>query len=86
MFDVSPETARVTTLGGLDAGALVNLERSLKADARVGGHFVQGHVDATGTIEGLQPEGDSYRLTIAVPSLLLPSSCTKGRLRSTASA
>ena len=51
LFDVSPETARVTTLGALDAGTLVNLERSLRADARVGGHFVQGHVDATGTIE-----------------------------------
>jgi riboflavin synthase len=79
-FDVSPETARVTTLGGLDAGALVNLERSLKADARMGGHFVQGHVDATGTIEGLQPEGESYRLTIAIPSVLLPLVVHKGSI------
>ena len=52
MLDVSPETVRVTTLGALGAGTLVNLERPLRADARLGGHFVQGHVDATGTIDG----------------------------------
>jgi riboflavin synthase len=79
-FDVSPETARVTTLGSLDAGALVNLERSLKADARVGGHFVQGHVDATGTLEGMQQEGDSHRLTIAIPSPLMPLVVHKGSI------
>jgi riboflavin synthase len=80
VFDVSPETARVTTLGALAAGALVNLERSLRADARVGGHFVQGHVDATGTIEGLHQEGDSYRLTVRVPSALLPLIVHKGSI------
>jgi riboflavin synthase len=80
VFDVSPETARVTTLGALDSGALVNLERSLKADARVGGHFVQGHVDATGTIEALRPEGDSYRVTVAVPSALLHLIVHKGSI------
>jgi riboflavin synthase len=65
--DVSPETARVTTLGGLKEGTVVNLERSMRADARVGGHFVQGHVDATGTLETVQPEGDSFRLTFGLP-------------------
>jgi len=80
VFDVSPETARVTTLGALDAGALVNLERSLRVDARVGGHFVLGHVDATGTIEALRPEGDSYRLTVAVPSALLHLIVHKGSI------
>jgi riboflavin synthase len=80
VFDVSPETARVTTLGALDAGALVNLERSLKADARVGGHFVQGHVDATGTIADLRQEGDSYRLTVTVPSALMPLIVHKGSI------
>src|SRR5262245_38626568 len=49
-MDVSPETVRVTTLGSLKRGSPVNLERPMRADARVGGHFVQGHVDATGTI------------------------------------
>lgn len=65
--DVSPETARVTTLGELQPGAEVNLERSMRADARVGGHFVQGHVDATGSIEGITKEGDSYRVTVRFP-------------------
>jgi len=77
-FDVSPETARVTTLGALEPGALVNLERSLKADARVGGHFVQGHVDATGRIEDLRQEGDSRRLTVGVPAELMPLFVHKG--------
>nr|MBA3638031.1 riboflavin synthase [Acidobacteriota bacterium] len=63
--DVAPETARVTTLGSLVAGSTVNLERSMRADARIGGHFVQGHVDATGSITAITPEGDSYRLTVA---------------------
>jgi riboflavin synthase len=65
--DVSPETARVTTLGDLQPGAEVNLERSMRADARVGGHFVQGHVDATGSIEGITQDGDSYRVTVRFP-------------------
>ena len=56
-MDVSPQTGRVTTLGTVAAGTVVNLERSLRAGARLGGHFVQGHVDATGTIETLKPRG-----------------------------
>src|SRR5512138_157835 len=52
-LDVSPETIRVTTLGSLKRGTVVNLERPMRADARVGGHFVQGHVDATGAIDEL---------------------------------
>jgi riboflavin synthase len=79
-FDVAPETAKVTTLGTLEPGSLVNLERSLRADARVGGHFVQGHVDATGTIEDLSQEGDSYRLTVAVPPGLMPLIVRKGSI------
>ena len=79
-FDISPETARVTTLGSLAAGSLVNLERSLRADARVGGHFVQGHVDATGTIEQIKREGHSYRVTIALPASLLPLIVAKGSI------
>jgi riboflavin synthase len=68
--DVSPETLRVTTLGQATAGALANLERSLRADARVGGHFVQGHVDATASIRDLHPQGDSYWLTVSFPPVL----------------
>jgi riboflavin synthase alpha subunit len=79
-FDVSPETLRVTTLSALGAGTLVNLERSIRVDARVGGHFVQGHVDATGTIEDVRQEGDSYRLTVAVPGGLMPLIVQKGSI------
>ena len=79
-FDISPETARVTTLGSLAAGSLVNLERSLTAEARVGGHFVQGHVDATGTIEQITREGDSYRVTIALPASLMALIVAKGSI------
>lgn len=68
--DVSPETARVTGLGSVRRGAAVNLERPLRADARLGGHFVQGHVDATGTVAEVRQEGDSYWLTVKYPQTL----------------
>src|SRR5690349_12653419 len=48
--DIGPETARVTTLGTLQSGQPVNLERSMRADSRFGGHFVQGHVDGVGEL------------------------------------
>ena len=78
--DVSPETIRVSTLGSLTEGRLVNLERPLRADARVGGHFVQGHVDAVGTIETLRQEGESYWLTIRYPPMLAPYIVRKGSI------
>jgi riboflavin synthase len=78
--DVSPETARVTALGHARRGATVNLERPLRADARLGGHFVQGHVDATGTIEDLRHEGDSHWLTVRYPPELLPFIVRKGSI------
>ena len=79
-FDISPETARVTTIDDLQTPALVNLERSMRADARVGGHFVQGHVDATGTIEAIRQEGDYYRVTVAIPASLMPLLVQKGSI------
>src|SRR3954470_7419083 len=51
--DVGPEPIRVTTLGTIARGSLLNLERPLRADGRLGGHFVQGHVDAIGHVEDL---------------------------------
>ena len=66
-MDVSPETVRVSALGSLKRGSLVNLERPLRAEARVGGHFVQGHVDATGTIEEIRRDGDSWWMTVKFP-------------------
>ena len=70
--DVSPETVRVSSFGTLRRGTLVNLERPLRADARLGGHFVQGHVDATGEIEELRAEGEAYWMTVKYPAALAP--------------
>jgi len=78
--DVGPETLRVTTLGRLNAGSLVNLERPLRADSRFGGHFVQGHVDGTGLIEGLRADGESYWLTVSFPGSLAPYIIPKGSI------
>ena len=52
--DIGPETARVTTLGVLRPEQTVNLERSMRAGDRFGGHFVQGHVDGMGMVEGVR--------------------------------
>jgi len=76
--DLSPETVRVSSLGGLRRGSLVNLERPLRADARIGGHFVQGHVDAMGTIDDLRQDGDSYWMTVKFPPELAPYIVRKG--------
>jgi riboflavin synthase len=78
--DVGPETARVTTLGSLRQGHRVNLERSMRADSRVGGHFVQGHVDAPAFVEGVRPDGDSLWLTISFDSSLAPYLIRKGSI------
>ena len=78
--DVSPETLRVTTLGGLRTGAVVNLERPLRADGRLGGHFVQGHVDGVGRIEAIAEEADFRRITIAFPPAMAASIVPKGSI------
>ena len=78
--DVGPETVRVTTLGAIARGAVVNLERPLRADGRLGGHFVQGHVDAMGHIEELRADADCYWLTVGFPSHLAPFLVHKGSI------
>ncbi|HTL46421.1 MAG TPA: riboflavin synthase [Vicinamibacterales bacterium] len=79
-MDVSPETLRVTSLGGLATGRLVNLERPMRAGAHVGGHFVQGHVDGTGTLAAVWLEGDSRRMTFTFPAELAPNIVPKGSI------
>jgi riboflavin synthase len=76
--DVGPETVRVTTLGLLAEGTVVNLERPLRADGRFGGHFVQGHVDAVGRLEAIRPEADFHWITVSFPSQLAPFFVHKG--------
>jgi riboflavin synthase len=78
--DVSPETARITTLGTIRRGAVVNLERPLRADGRLGGHFVQGHVDGTGTIEELRGDGESFWVTVKFPVNLAAYIVRKGSI------
>lgn len=75
---VSPETLRRTNLGRLRPGDAVNLERSLAFGGRMGGHYVQGHVDGVGTITNIVPDGDSLRVTITPPAALLPYIVEKG--------
>ena len=76
--DLAPETLRRTSLGDAGPGAAVNLERALSASDRMGGHIVQGHVDATGTVTGLTPEADCYIMEIEAPDSLLPYIVEKG--------
>jgi len=78
--EIGPETVRVTTLGGLPVGSRVNLERPLRADSRFGGHFVQGHVDATGYIEELRSDEDFHWLTVGFPRELAPFIIPKGSI------
>lgn len=59
---VAPETLRITNLGSLAVSSRVNLERAVRADTRMGGHFVQGHVDTTAEIASLTPDGNALTL------------------------
>jgi riboflavin synthase len=78
--DVGPETVRVTTLGSLERGAVVNLERPLRADSRFGGHFVQGHVDAVGHVEEIRKDAEFHWLTVSFPPHLAPFIVHKGSI------
>jgi riboflavin synthase len=76
--ELGPETMRVTTLGALSLGASVNLERPLRADGRLGGHFVQGHVDGIGQIEGRRDEAAFVWFTVSFPLALAAYLVPKG--------
>jgi len=65
--DIGPETLKVTSLGGLRPGHRVNLERSMRADSRFGGHFVQGHVDAVGHVVAVTPDAEFHTVTVGYP-------------------
>ena len=66
-FDLLAETLRLTNLGDLAPGAKVNIEPALSASAKLGGHFVQGHVDTTAEVLDFSPHGADFRLEIALP-------------------
>lgn len=65
--DAMNQTLALTSLGSLEPGSPVNLELALRADQRLGGHIVQGHVDGVGRVEGLAEDGFAVRLTVRIP-------------------
>lgn len=67
-FDVLAETRRLTNFDTLAPGTLVNLERSLRFDGKVGGHFVSGHIDGPGEVEIFEPRGADYYLRVRGPA------------------
>ena len=67
-FDVLEETRRLTNFSALAPGAPVNLERSLRFDGKVGGHFVTGHIDGLGVIEVFEQRGSDYYLRVRGPA------------------
>jgi riboflavin synthase len=78
--DVSPESLRRTTLGGLEVGAAVNLERSMTLADRIGGHLVSGHIDGTGEIVAIRAEGESSVYTFSIPPELALRTIEKGSI------
>jgi len=79
-FDVLNETIRRTNFGELKPGSLVNLERPMRADGRLDGHFVQGHVDATGRVRRWEKVGKDYVLDVTVPRSLRKYVVEKGSI------
>jgi len=77
-FDAVRETILRTALADLAPGARVNLERALRADARLDGHVVQGHVDGVGRVSELRREGDDVRLFVACPAEVAEHLVPKG--------
>jgi len=74
------ETLAKTTLGALQKGSPVNLERALKAADRMGGHFVQGHVDGVATVVSVVEQSDSVLLTVRLPSEKLKYVISEGSI------
>jgi riboflavin synthase len=76
--DVSPESLRRTTLGGLKPGGRVNLERALRLGDRLDGHLVSGHVDGIGQVMERRHEGNAIVIRISVPAALARYMIEKG--------
>jgi riboflavin synthase len=78
--DVTPETLRQSALAGLRPGSSVNLERSMGADGRFGGHLVNGHVDGVGTISGMRREANAVIIEVSVPAELSRYTVERGSI------
>jgi riboflavin synthase len=79
-FDVVPETLSRTALGSLEPGSEVNIEPSLRVGDQVGGHVVQGHVDAVGRVRSVVREGDSRRVWFDAPEAVVRYCIEKGSI------
>jgi riboflavin synthase len=79
-FDVVPETLARTALGRLEPGDSVNLEPSLRVGDPLGGHVVQGHVDAVGSVRSLEPEAESRRVWVDAPESVVRYCLEKGSI------
>jgi riboflavin synthase len=79
-FDAVPETLRRSTLGALETGSPVNLEPALRAGDRMGGHLVQGHVDAVGRLESAVEEGEAVNMTFAATNDVMRYVIEKGSI------
>jgi riboflavin synthase len=78
--DVMHQTLSLTTLGELEPSSPVNLELPLRADDRLGGHVVQGHVDGTATVTDITADGFAKRLRVELPDELLPYVVERGSI------
>ncbi len=78
--DVMPETLRKTNLNDLKSGDKVNLERALPTEGRLGGHFVSGHIDATGEIVAQKKEGNAWLQKISAPAAVMGYLIPKGSI------
>jgi riboflavin synthase len=79
-FDLLQETWRLTNLQSAKPGSLVNLERPLRADGEIGGHFVTGHIDGIGKIIRWEKSGTDYVLDIAAPAAVMRYVILKGSI------
>ncbi len=77
-FQAGPETLAKTSLGRIEPGDTVNLERPLAADGRLGGHFVQGHVDGIGQVDSIDANGEWVTIWFLVPEQLTRQMVSKG--------
>ncbi len=79
-FDLLTQTMRVTSLGQLQVGSICNLERAMSSGGRFGGHFVMGHVDATGEVVDIESIGQDHRVRVRIPEALTRYTIDKGSI------
>jgi len=79
-FDVSSETLKKSTLANIKPDDMVNLERSLRADSRMGGHFITGHIDCVGELLLKKPEGEFIELSVRIPDEFMLFIAEKGSI------